>query len=144
MRYFQQLKMTTPINVNSASTDDHMSLQGVGGVTALKIIKKREECGGCLTPDHIKSIPKICATTWQPWFKEAHISFASPARSHESSHISSASKLSERGEENFIKETEAEVERKFTAKLEAEVERKFNAKLEAETNRLIAQMEAQI
>ena len=27
--------------------------------------------GGCLTPEDIKSILKILATTWQPWFKEA-------------------------------------------------------------------------
>ena len=124
--------MTTPINVNSASTNDLLSLQGVGGVIAQEIIKKREECGRCLTPENIKSIPKIPATTWQPCFEEAQIIFASAARSSGSSHNSSAFKLSERARDNSRKE------------IEAEMEREFKAKLEAETNRLTTQMEAQI
>ena len=55
--------MTTPTNVNSASADDLMSLQGVGRVIALEIIKEKEECGGCLTPEDIKSILKIPVAT---------------------------------------------------------------------------------
>ena len=102
----------------------------MGGVIAQEIIKKREECGGCLTPEDIKSIPKIPATTWQPWFEKVQIIFASPAKSSGPSHISSASKLSERARENFRKE------------IEVEMERKFMAKLEAETNRLTAQIQA--
>ena len=105
-----------PIDVNPASADDLMFLRRVGGVISQEILKKRDKCGGCLTPEDIKSIPKIPATTWQPWFEEAQISFASPARSHISSHMSSASKLSERARENSRNEIEVEMERKFNAK----------------------------
>ena len=94
----------------------------MGEDIAQEIIKKREECGVQLTPEDIKSIPKVPMTTWQPCFEEPQISFASPASSHVSSHISSASRFSERSRENFRKEIEAEMERKFNAKLEAENE----------------------
>ena len=60
---------------------------------AQDIIKRQKELWGRLRPDGLKTIAKIPATTWQPWFKEGQVVFSSLARLHLLS-VSSASRQS--------------------------------------------------
>ena len=113
-----------------------MSLQGVGEMITQDIIKRQEELGGQLRPDDLKTIAKIPATTWQPWFEEGQVVFSSTAQLYPLS-VSSASRQSSALRQ--VEQEQAQLQEEAMDKFMPQMDQRIK-KLEAENCELQQEM----